>query len=294
MSPKLDNHPAHRLGQRILVTGGLGRIALEVAKALSDRMELVLADQIPSSQAEEIFAANNGFGRGKLQYREVNLMDFGSVLHSLDGIEAVVHLAVVPVVNYRDRAAPLPDALDSYDEAVLRQNPVMTHHVLEAAQRAGVRRVINGSSLTVLMGNLERPHFRESDPPDPRDVYACSKLACEALGGYYSRQRSLPVYSLRIGQPYPVSSRPAEEWRTSARARSVFITMGDLARGIEAALRTDAPGGVYNLVSESDNPRVDLSRAKEMGYCPLDKFTAEGIWHRETPGARWELVTPNP
>jgi nucleoside-diphosphate-sugar epimerase len=155
-----------------------------------------------------------------------------------------------------------------------------------------VRRVVYASSLTIQLADLNRPDFRESSYPAPKNLYACTKLFGESLASIYQHQYGMEMISLRIGQPFPVGTKTDDVWRHSLRARSLFVTMEDVGRAVEAGVFADVPGGIFNVVSESDNPRVDLTAARGLGYVPLNRFSAEGLFAREAEGGDWNLISP--
>ena len=267
--------------RRVLLTGAGGRIGRAVSRHLTKSFSVTGTDLlVPQSQ-------NDHAG-----FRQADLMDFAQVVPLMENIDAVVHLAVVAGVDFANRPPPGPLEVDSYDAAALRVNPATTHHVFEAARRGGVRKIIYGSSLTVQLGDLECPHFLESGAANPQSVYACTKLFGENLATIYQREHGLEILSLRIGQPYPLVPEQDAKWRHNRRARSIFVTMDDIARAVECALLAEGESGVFNVVSDSDNPRVDLAAARRLGYVPHDRFSAEGLFHRESPEGEWVLVSP--
>lgn len=278
-----ESAKSDRASKRVLITGARGRVAAAIAGILSPKYELVLTD-LPSPTGEE--PAD--------KYLPADLMDFAQVVPLMEGIDTVVHLAVVAGVLYGNRVTPGPLEIDPFDEAVLRINPVTTHHVFEAARRTGVRRVVYASSLTTQLGNLDAPYFSESGPAEPQSVYACSKLFGENLARLYHRLHGMEILSLRIGQPFPLVPRLDLGWRYNFRARSVSVAVEDIAHAIDAAISSPICHGVFNVVSESDNPRVDLESSRTMGYQPQYKFSEEGLHQRENGGGDWRLTSPTP
>lgn len=219
-------------------------------------------------------------------------MDFAQVVPLMEGVDTVVHLAVVAGVLYKNRTAPGPMEVDSFDEAVLRVNPMTTYNVFEAARRAGVRRIIYASSLTVQLGDPNVGCFSESGPIEPKNVYACTKQLGENLARLYHRQHGMEILSLRIGQPFPLQPALDLTWRHNLRARSVYVAVEDVARAIDAAISSPVVHGVFNVVSESDNPRADMASARKMGYQPRYRFSREGLSIKEEGTENWRLISP--
>jgi len=266
--------------KNVLITGGKGNLAGPVAARLAGRAHLMLTDLAPPG-------ADDGD-----HYRQADLADFKQVVSLMEGVEVVVHLAVSASRHFSGRPAPAPLELDPYHESMVRVNPLITYHVFEAARRAGVRRVVYASSLTIYYGDKSRDHYLETDCPDPQNLYACTKLFGENLAAVYGRDYGIEALSLRIGQPFPAHPGLDLKWRHDRRARSSYVTLEDVARSVEAAVFTAETTGVYNVVSDSDNPRFDLSASRRMGYVPSGRFAAEGLFHRENESGEWTLVSP--
>jgi UDP-glucose 4-epimerase len=81
-----------------------------------------------------------------------------------------------------------------FDEGTL-----LTHHVLEAARRSGVARVLyaSGSGVYGDLGDLEAPE--DHGPLFPISTYGASKLAGEALIGAYCHMFGLTGRAFRFG-----------------------------------------------------------------------------------------------
>ena len=112
--------------------------------------------------------------------------------------DQVIHLAA--------RAGVRP----SLEEPALYQrvNVEGTVHLLEAARRARVRKLIIASSSSVYGVNAKVP-FAESDPIfSAISPYAASKLACEALGHVYHHVYGMDVVMLRFFTVYGPRQRP--------------------------------------------------------------------------------------
>jgi nucleoside-diphosphate-sugar epimerase len=146
---------------QIFITGGSGFIGHAVCTALVEAGHSVTcvarsSRRLPSG-CQEVFVPSIG--------PETDWMD------SLEGVEAVVHLAARAHVMREDAADPL--------DAFRQVNALGTLRLARAAAEAGVRRFVFLSSVKV-NGDVtgDRP-FTETDPADPGDPYASSKLEAE-------------------------------------------------------------------------------------------------------------------
>ncbi len=268
--------------RRVLVTGALGNIGRRIAPLLAREFDLTLTDyRTPADETKVIVA---------------DLMDYAQVERLMQGIDAVVHLAVVTGEGHGD--TDVPGEIDPVDQRMLSVNTTSTFHVLEAARRNGVKRVIYASSLTILLGNKHRPAYDASTPLHPTNLYACTKLFGEQLAAVAWEKYGLSTICLRIGQPTPVDHPFDLNWQTNKRSRSWFVDVNDVAWGITCALRATTAFGVYNLVSASDNPRVDWRpAAKAIGYTPKAYFSDSGLSFHEDgdfPPHDGSVVTHNP
>jgi UDP-glucose 4-epimerase len=139
--------------------------------------------------------------------------------------------------------------------------------VLEAARRAGVRRVVYASTIWVY-SDTDGELMEESLPlSPPAHLYTATKLAGELYCRSYKELYGVESTILRFGIPYGPRARPAAvipafvgkalagEPLTIAgdglQSRR-FVYVEDLADGVVRALAPAAAGGVYNLVGSDD------------------------------------------
>ena len=284
MAIRSENLPAHRpagsaLG-KILVTGGKGGLAVPISRELTGCGEIILTDVSPA------------VGDESLAYQQADLTDFPRVFQLMQGIDTVVHLAVVSGKDYPTGSLLGPSELEPYFEKILQVNPRIAYHVFEAARRAGVRRIVYASSLTIYFGDKTRPSYHESDLPDPQNLYACTKLFGENLARIYHRDFGLETLSLRIGQPFPGHPSHDDFWRDNRRARSSYGTLQDIGRAVAAAVKSAETSGIFNVVSDSDNLRFELESSRRMGYVPSGRFTEQGLFRRISEEAPWIMESP--
>jgi len=252
----------------VLVTGAMGVIAQKVIPKLAEVCDFRLIDR----EATTV----NGH-----QVSAVDITDFAAVLKAVQGVDAVLHLAIASSRNFvTDEALFEADEGDEYlrfNQATIEVNLRGTYNVLEAARMAGVKRVIYGSSLTVLLGYSDLPKLSDHLTPKPSNFYAVTKLWGERLGEYFSRAHDLQFLSLRFGTPHPQSDHPKyERWLTDDLVRSTFVTYEDLAGAIRCALSSPRPAfGCYSITSAGEGSFVDTSAGQEIGwrsteFCHID------------------------
>lgn len=208
-----------------------------------------------------------------VECHQADVRDLAQIESAFHGKDVVVHLAA------------LAKADATWEEA-LQFNVVGTYNVLEAARRAGVKRVIYASSGATVTGwERELPysaivegHYDQvpatwakvthETPTRPASLYGWSKIAGEALARYYSDAHGMSMICLRIGRVNP-ENRP-----TSPRVFSVWCSYRDIVQMIEKCI--DAPDSVrfdiFYAVSNNKWSYRDTSHAREVvGYEPQDK-----------------------
>ena len=249
--------------QRLFVTGALGTVASLILPQLAKVTGLSLSDIVAGEAHGMPVAA-------------CDLMDFSALVHRMQGCDAVLHLAIASGRHFPVRTAAA-DQLSPFDAATLEVNTRGTYHLFEAARRAGVRRFILMSSLTVLHGYPSAEERSRADLiPIPSKLYAVTKLFSEEIGSLYHREHGLEVITLRLGQPYPLGTEHDIASLATAEGRQLAAHREDIAAGVLAALRTPATYGIFNLISRGDPYSFDLSVNVPLGYTPAYTFHADG------------------
>jgi hypothetical protein len=266
---------------KILVTGSRGRLGSLIAKGLADEFD--------------VFSVDRGPSHGDPHYRQADITDFAQVLPLMEEMDAVVHMAAAS--GWALDQSHDPASVSEFDRLTLRVNVEGTFNIFEAARRAGVRRVVYTSSMTTIYGDRHRPRYDETTPPDPTNLYACTKIFGENLARTYWRNHGLSAISLRVGQPFPIGYELDDIWWTNVRARSIFVAVEDVLLAVRCALKTEVQHGVYPVISASDNQRFDITLSQEIGYRPRAYLSSEGLcWLEEgcAPPASGPVVTHNP
>jgi len=245
--------------KKVLVTGMSGIIGTVVKERLGNLYELSALNRrdvpgVPTTRAD--------------------LADLEAILPAFEGVDAVVHLACHIGAD------------DEWD-GMLSTNIAGTYNVYEAARLAGVKRVVYGSAVGVVMlyqkeepfgaiidGRYDEapyppPTITRNWPVRPFNLYGCTKVWGETVARYYADAHSIPSVVLRIGR-VPDDDRPGP-----GRDRD-FVTWcshRDIAQAIQRGL--DAPLKesfvVVDATSQNKWGLWDYAYAKEaIGYVPQD------------------------
>ena len=172
----------------ILITGGMGFIALHVAAELAGHDDVVLTyhrTRREHGDVEKLVGA-------PVAMEQVNVENPYSLARAVarHRPDSIVHMAV-----------PGLGALEPAEEIASAMTGLV--NVLEAGRIAGVTRLTIASSVAVYWG-LERGPYREDEPLPVGSASATSamKKAAEVLALHYADRTGLNVALLRIGMVY--------------------------------------------------------------------------------------------
>jgi UDP-glucose 4-epimerase len=165
-----------------LVTGGAGFIGSHIAEALVSRGERVrILDNFSTG-----FAANLADIEDRIEIHEGDITDPATVARAVAGVDCIFHHAAL---------ASVPRSIE---------DPLASHHacatgtvlVLDAARRAGVRRVVYAASSSAY-GDQPFSSKREGDLLDPLSPYAAAKLSGEMYCKAFYKAYGLQTVGLR-------------------------------------------------------------------------------------------------
>ncbi len=165
-----------------VVTGGAGFIGSHLVEAL-------LAEGRPVRVVDDLatgYRANLAHLDGRYEWLEGDLASFEIARRAVEGAEYVFHQAAIPSVPRSVR-----EPIESHEAGA-----TATLNVLEAARRAGVKRVMFAASSSAY-GDTEELPKREDMLPKPLSPYAAAKLAGEHYVRVYARTMGLDGVSLR-------------------------------------------------------------------------------------------------
>lgn len=235
-------------GTRWVITGAAGNIGSPLRSALLDREAVLISTDIrtmtPLGPQESVV--------------RTDLADLDALVELFSGADGVIHLGGIP------------DEADFHDLAEV--NIVGTYHVLEAARRAGVPRVVYASSNRLTGLYASDHHVTPDMPPRPDGFYGVTKVAGEALCRLYADKFGISTISLRIGSYEP---RPG-----SAREQRTWLSPADAVRAFTAAMTTTEHTAVFYAVSANTGGWWDLDTGSTVGFAPRDD------------AARWGEVEP--
>lgn len=180
-----------------LVTGGAGFIGSHVVDRLLALGHTVrVVDNLSTGDR-----ANLAHVEGDIDFLLGDLCNPADAARAVEGVEVVYHLAALPSVP-----RSLKDPWGSHDA-----NVNATVHLLQAAVKAGVRRVVYSSSSSVYGDTPELPKI-ESFEPLPRSPYAASKLASEQYVLAYARGGLLEGVALRYFNVFGPRQSPSSAY----------------------------------------------------------------------------------
>lgn len=242
---------------RILFTGGSGKAGRHAIDYLLKKGHRVLnVDLQPLDMPGVLNRIADITDAGQMHDVMRNWADFDELEPGtgVPAFDAVVHFAAVP----RIMIAP--------DNECYRVNVLGTYNVIDAALRAGIRKIIFASSETtygVCFANGERkPEYipiDEDHPTVPEDSYAMSKVVNEVTARSFQARSGADIYGLRINnviEPHEYKSKfPEFITKPEKRRRNIFayIDARDLGHMVQCCLETDGLGYEVFNVSNDDH-----------------------------------------
>jgi UDP-glucose 4-epimerase len=204
---------------RCLVTGGAGFIGSNVVdRLLALGHEVRVVDNLSTGSRDNLSHVADS-----IDFQVGDLCDPTAAKKAVEGIEVIYHLAALPSVP-----RSLKDPWGSHDA-----NVNATVHLLQAAVKAGARRVVYSSSSSVYGDTPELPKV-ESFEPLPRSPYAASKLASEQYVLAYARGGLLEGVALRYFNVFGPRQSPS-----SAYAAVIPLFMAAALEGRPATIFGD-------------------------------------------------------
>lgn len=283
---------------RVALLGGCGFVGLNIAEALLRQgCDVLCLDRAPlPPAAAKAFAALPG----QITLAAFDVTAPGAAAALLAGCDALVLGAAIT-------AGPEREAQDP--ERILAVNLGALPAMLRAAREAGLRRIINLSSVAAY-GPQDLPLLTEAGPAAPAQLYGITKLASEQVGARLATLWGLSFVSLRLstvfgpweyatGQrdtlspPYQVMRRLAagEAALLPRDTRRDWIYAPDVAEAVALLLRAEQPRhGLYNVTGAGPWSLLHWGQAVAAalgngGRCAVDPAGANIALHAATDRA---------
>ncbi|MBO0939983.1 NAD(P)-dependent oxidoreductase [Fibrella sp. HMF5335] len=252
--------------QRIFFTGGSGKAGRHVVPYLLDQGHRVLnVDLTPldhpgvDNLVADITESGQVFN-AMSSYVGLDELEPG---HGVPTFDAVVHFAAVPRILLKP------------DNETFRINAMGTYHVIEAAVKLGIRKVIIASSETTygicFSDGQTDPHvlpLEEDYDVDPMDSYGLSKVVNEKTARSFQRRSGADIYALRIGnviEPHEYAELFSHYFaHPEVRRRNAFcyIDARDLGQIVDLCLQKDGLG--FQIFNAGNDQNGAVIPSKEL------------------------------
>jgi UDP-glucose 4-epimerase len=192
---------------KYLVTGGAGFIGSHIVTSLVERGDKVrVLDNLSTGRT-----ANLEHVRGKFEFLEGDLTNTADVERAVDGVEIIFHEAALASVP-RSVAKPLAS-----NEVCVTG----TVNLLDAARRAGIRRVVYAGSSSIYGDRTAAAAKHEIDLPAPVSPYAAAKAAGELYCQAFCATYGLETVTVRYFNVFGPRQDPKGEY---AAVLPIFAT----------------------------------------------------------------------
>jgi nucleoside-diphosphate-sugar epimerase len=264
-----------------MFTGGSGKAGKHAVQYLVERGHQVLnldTKPLPNPKVRTLITDITDSGQ------VFNALSSYIGLHEFDPslrpqpVDAVVHFAAIPRI------------MITPDNEVFRINTMGTYHVIEAAVKLGIRKIVIASSETtyglVFANEPRNPiHFplEEDYPVDPMDSYALSKVCNEKTAQAFALRTGFDIYALRIGNVIePDEYRLFPKWFADPGFRRriawSYIDARDLGQIVDRAIEKDGLGfQIFNAANDETSSNLPTRELIDRFYpgAPLKRDIGE-------------------
>jgi nucleoside-diphosphate-sugar epimerase len=250
---------------KVLVTGGGGFIGRALCAHLAER-GIALVAAVRTSASQQSLPRSQVMVLGDFAAAEWD--------DALAAVDSIVHLAGRAHVLKAD-ADPTPHIV---------ANVHVTRRLLDAAARAGVRRIVFASTVKVYGESTRAGQpFRAGDPAHPLDAYARSKAEAENILWQVCRESGIEGVVLRLPLTYGPGVKGnflllLEAIQSGRRLpfagvtnRRSLLYVGNAVSAIEAALRSPALAGQTLPIADAkavSTPDLIMKLAGPLGATP--------------------------
>jgi len=248
---------------KYLVTGGAGFIGSHIVHTLLNQGDHVrVLDNFSTGKRENLHGL-----KGDLEIIEGDLRDVSTVTKAVGGVEVIFHKAAFVSV---------PQSMDEPQEC-FDVNITGTSTLLDAARKAGVRRVVVASSAAVYGDSDDLP-LKEETTLRPLSPYAVSKRVKEMYAELFTRSFGLEVVALRYFNVYGPRQRPDSQYAAAVpifirrlldnkpitifgdggQTRDLISVRDVVQANLTAASHPNAPGQIFNICTGIETRILDL------------------------------------
>lgn len=237
---------------RVLVTGSAGFVGQAVIEVLGREHQVRAFDIVPTPGARDEIVGD--------------IADYATVTMAMDSMEAVVNLAMAG----GEHAYETP-------ELPMRVNVQGTANVLEAAHRAGIRRVVHMSSGAVVTGYSRDTFIHIELPFKFSGMYCLSKALQEHLCRQYAVEYGLTVVALRpwsVVDGYTMTHKTGQPV-TYNHGYFGLVSRDDLGHACNLGLHADLAGfqPFHIMATDEAEPWFDMERTHRiLGWYPKHTF----------------------
>jgi UDP-glucose 4-epimerase len=257
---------------RVLVTGGAGLVGSHIVDLLMDEREagrcgdILVLDNFVRGRRENLEPA---LRRGPVTIVEGDIRDRQAVAAVMEGVDQVYHQAAIRITQCAEEPRL---ALETMIDG--------TFNIVEAAQAAGVQKVVAASSASVLGLAEVFPTPEGHHPYNNRTFYGASKVFLEGLlrsyndmyGLRYVALRYFNVYGPRM-DIYGAYTEVLIRWMDrllegkpplifgDGKQTMDFVYIEDIARANLLAMKSDVSDDVFNVASGVETSLNDLAAA---------------------------------
>jgi UDP-glucose 4-epimerase len=253
---------------RVLITGGAGLIGSHIADHLIEEgvREIVILDNFVRGDRRNVAAA---LSKGAVTIVDGDIGDRELIEGAMAGIDLVFHLAALRITQCAQEPRLAVDVLVNG-----------TFNVVEAAVKAGVKKIIASSTASVYGLADQFPTPETHHPYNNRTLYGAAKVFNEGLLRAFHEMSGLDYVALRYfnvyGERMDVYGAYTEvliRWMEriaagqppiifgSGRQTMDFIHVSDIARANILAAKADVTDEVLNVASGRETSLNDLAFA---------------------------------
>ena len=255
------------IDSRVLITGGAGLIGSHIADALvaAGVPEIILFDNLSRGRRENVQQA---LASGRARIVEGDVRNQSEVAAAMIGVSLVFHQAAIRITQCAEEPRLAKDVLIDG-----------TFNVVEAAQRAGVRKIVAASTASVYglaeLFPTEESHHTYAN----RTLYGAAKVFNEGLLRSFNDMYGLDYVALRYFNVYGprmdvhgVYTEVLIRWMDNIAAGKPpvifgdglqtmdFVHVRDIARANLLAAEAPVSDVVFNVASGAETSLLELAQ----------------------------------